>query len=112
MWDRSHIFANGQYITQLKNGRYAPAVMDPGSVLFSTLRRLAPGLLGGAFLAAREQKQNERLTIDVEAGSIYCVEWLVGDKMKLVEAQVGEEGIEGLKLAEQAESEYEPGILN
>src|SRR6266849_1309481 len=67
----SHIFVNGKYLTKLQNSGYAPAFVPPGPVLFSTLRRINWGLPGMAALSLLEQKQNERLHFDAEAGKTY-----------------------------------------
>ena len=83
--NRSHVFVNGAYLALIKNGRYASVAVDPGEVQFSTLRRIAPVLIGASFLSSLEREKNERLTINVEANQTYYVEWLVGDRMKLAD---------------------------
>jgi len=98
--NESHIFVNGEYLTKLKNSAYAPRVVEPGKVVFSTLRRLNAAMLGGAVLASLEKEKNMRLTISVEAGNTYYVQWLVGNKMILMDESTGAKEIKGLKLSE------------
>jgi hypothetical protein len=95
----SHIFVNGKHLTKLRNSAYAPALVSPGPVLFSTLPRINWALPVLAALSSLEQKQYERLRFDAEAGKTYYVQWSIGDKMKLVDAKNGERDIQGLRLS-------------
>ena len=101
--NRSHIFVNGAYLTLLKNGRYSAIVVEPGEVQFSTLRRIAPVLIGASLLSSLERERNERLKVAVEPNKVYFVEWLVGDKMKLADQAKYEKNLKKMRPADPPE---------
>ena len=99
----SRIYVNDDFLAALHNAGYAPREVPQGTVVFTTLPRVAWPFLTLAAMTNFQKKQHERLRIEVEAGKTYYIKWSIGDKMKLVDPTTGAKEMNGLHLATEKE---------
>lgn len=99
----SRIYVNGEFLAGLHRGQYAPREVPPGTVVFATTPRVSFGAPLILFLNNLQNKEYEKLRIEVEPGQTCYVKWSVGDEMKLVDATTGVKELGGLQPAKVGE---------
>ena len=91
------IFANGEPVTALANASYYPFLTSPGMVRFSSRSLTISPLMNMV------NSGDDLLTIPVESGHTYYVEFHIGDtfgpKMILVDAEKGTKRLQKCRMA-------------
>jgi hypothetical protein len=95
-----YAFINSKHHTELLNGGYAFQYVKPGSVTIGTLQ----GYWGLDLISRLIEKQKILLTIDVEAGKTYYIQYKpVGGRMVLKDENIALQEMGNLRLLEFTE---------
>jgi len=93
------LYANGEFVANLRNASYYPYFVTPGTVNFSS-KAYSPDPAMSQIMS-----QDHLMTMSTEAGHTYYAQLHVGDtwglKLKLVSEEVGAKRIQKCKLARE-----------
>lgn len=95
--NRWYLSANGRRLTTITNGGYFTYEAEPGNVTFGAKLRPSPAILYLDWFIALVLREEELITITVEANQGYFVRFNIGPTMELVDTQTGEDEIRDLQ---------------
>ena len=103
------VYVNGNFLTELFSGGYAPCEVPPGPVVFSVTPKASLWINTiPAALSNLDTTKYEKLRIEAEAGKTYYINLyieFIGHQMKLVDEATGAKQIRSLKLSETGKAE-------